>query len=283
MRDDYCDRPRDDCRPRRARRRDDARESDAPHEGTSALGIIALVLGVCVLVVSLIPCVGALVIPLSAVVLAMAVASFFIAKRYRHGTSTPVTATVVSGFAIMVSLMWIALLGMLFRSEDRHAAPRPVPIVTGQPHGGPPVMVSPAPQQPARTKAEDEQFEKKLLEDLAKDRIKEAIRNGPGTPVTATELEAAYATNVVSADLNYKDKVLEVSGKVIRVVRDPAKSVYTLELETGEPTKTVSCDFTEQTKYPLARVQRGQQVRVRGQCAGQVNEFVKLKDCVVPK
>ena len=43
-------------------------------------------------------------------------------------------------------------------------------------------------------------------------------------------------------------KEVEVTGTVVRVVRERGKTIYTLELETGEPTKPVNCDCNEPRK-----------------------------------
>lgn len=266
---------------RRARREEryGPRPSERP---VGALGVVALVIGVFALVGSMIPCVGMFAIPVAAIALVLSVTAIFIARAQDQSMGTPVTATAISASAVAFSLLWIAVFSSMFRSEERVAHRPPAPVVAPIP-APVPTKAAPPQQKPVEPKLTDEQFEKKLLEDLAKDRIKEAIRNGPGLAVTAAALETTFNSNAVAADVKYKDKVLEVTGKVVRVVQDNARKVYTLELATDEPTKTVSCDFTEQTNYPLASVERGKQVTVRGLCVGRDNEFVKVKDCVVVK
>lgn len=278
---DRNDRPR--VRVLRRHRREERYGPRPDERPVGALGVVALVIGVFALVGSMIPCVGMFAIPVAAIALVLSVTAVFIARAQDQSMGTPATATAVSGSAVAFSLLWIAVLGSMFRGEERTVhRPPPAPMVAPSPAPVPPRGV-PQQQKPVEPKLTDEQFEKKLLEDLAKDRIKEAIRNGPGIAVTAAALETTFNTNAVAADVKYKDKVLEVTGKVVRVVQDDARKVYTLELATDEPTKTVSCDFTEQTKYPLASVERGKQVTVRGRCVGRDNEFVKVKDCVVVK
>lgn len=276
------DRPR--AREMRRARREERYGPRPTERPVGALGVVALVIGVFALVGSMIPCVGMFAIPVAAVALVLSVTAIFIARAQNQSMGTPVTATAISGSAVVFSLLWMALFGSLFRDSPtaHRPSPPPPPVLAPAP---PPVPPRGAPPQlkPVEPKLTDEQFEKKLLEDLAKDRVKEAIRNGPGVAVTAAALETTFTTNTVAADVKYKDKVLEVTGQVVRVVQDNARKVYTLELATDEPTKTVSCDFTEQTKYPLASVERGKQVTVRGLCVGRDNEFVKVKDCVVVK
>ncbi|MFM8272060.1 MAG: OB-fold protein [Gemmata sp.] len=154
--------------------------------------------------------------------------------------------------------------------------PAPLPPRTGS---------KPAPVQPKKAdpKLTDEEYQKQVLEEIAKDRIKEAIRNGPGLPVSAENLDAEFQSNVIAAELKYKDKVLEVTGKVARVTRETGQTTVTLELVSGEGTKTVNCTFAEKAKYTLAQAERGQNITVRGLCTGRINKVVQLKDCVVAK
>ncbi|MBP3960337.1 hypothetical protein J8F10_34345 [Gemmata sp. G18] len=261
----------------RARRRYDE-EYRTPRKETSTLGVIAFVMGLLALVISLIPCFGAFAIFAGGIPLVLALASVLIARGSNQKMGFPVAATAVSGSAVAFSLMWLAVIGSMM---DNRAAKRPAPPLPVPPP--PQVRVNPPLKKPDENKLDDEKFQKQLLEDLAKDRIKERIRNGPGEPVTAGTLETDYLTNVVAAESRYKDKVLEVTGKVVRVIREDGKLQYLLELDTGEPTKTVNCEFNEQTKHPLTSIKRGQEVKVRGQCVGRVDAFVTLKDCVLAK
>ncbi|AWM35743.1 tRNA_anti-like protein [Gemmata obscuriglobus] len=289
MRDDY-DRDREERRARRRmRRREDGYDTYRP---VSTLGVVSFVGGLLALIVSLIPCFGVVAIPAALVALFLAVLSLIVARQSGQATGYPVAATAVSGSSLIISLLWFAMLGTVF-SEKRAVSHRPAPQVEGRPVPVPvpvparkvqPEQKAPAEQKPpVDPKAADEAFEKKLLEDIAKDRIKEIIRNGPGIAVSATNLEDEFDTNPVAADVQYKDKVLAVSGKVVRVVRDEPRGLYALELATGNATKTVSCEFVAKTKDALASCKRGDEVKVRGLCAGRVNEFVKLTDCVIAK
>ncbi len=286
---------RDERRPRRSRRRyEDEREGRTYPKEVSVLGVVALVKGIIALILSVIPCFGAFAIFAGGLALLLAIASILVAKHSRHGMGFPVAATVVSSTAVAISLVWVAMFGAMMRGTEERVASRPAPAPAPAPLPPPPPFVqtpprvqppvkAPPKKTPEEEKADEDKFQKQLLEDLAKDRIKEAIRNGPGLKVTAEKLERDYLTNIVAAESKYKDHVLEVSGTVVRVIRDKGQTTYTLELETGEPTKTINCDFAEKQKYPLASVERGQQVKVRGLCLGHVNEFVQLKDCVLVK
>lgn len=242
---------------------------------TSILGIIALVIGIKALLISVVPCFGALAIFAAGFALILAVASVLIARGGRQGMGLPVAATVVSSLAVAFSLVWVAMFSAMFGLSADHAASRPV-----QPP--PPQFVQPQPFPAKKIEpANDEQFEKQLLEDLAKDRVKEAIRNGPGLPVTAAELAEEYRTNAVAAEAKYDGQVLAVTGKVVRVVRVNGSPTYTLELEADKG--VIACGFSAQTKHPLGALARGQTATVRGQCAGRTGETITLKDCVLVK
>lgn len=261
-----------DRRPRRRHREYDERTSTRTE--VSVLGVVALVIGIKALVVSVIPCFGAVAIFAAAFALLLAGVSVLIARNSRQGMGFPIAASVVSGLAVAFSLLWVALFGAMFGARESTAtrpAPPPPPVVQPPAKAPPKQVAPPAP-------VDDEQFQKKLLEDLAKDRIKEAIRNGPGLAVTGEKLDADYRANVVAAEAKYNEQVLEVTGVVVRVVRENGSSLYTLELEAG-----VVCMFSELGKRPLGALEPGQSVAVRGLCTGRAGEVVKLKDCVLVK
>lgn len=271
MRDDY---DRDDRRPRRARRDYDDRAYPARKE-TSVLAVVALVIGIKALLVSLIPCVGAFAILAAGFALLLSGLSVYVARGSRQGMGLPVAATVVSGAAVAISLVWVAVFGAMFGLPGDRAATRPAPPP-------PPPRVKPAPRAlPTPAEPPVPVDEKQLLEDLAKDHIDEAIRFGPGLPATAADLDAAYRTNAAAAEAKYNNKVLEVTGAMVRVARANGDARYTLELEAGAT--PVACGFGAQARHALAALGRGQTVTVRGLCTGRAVGFVQLKDCVLVK
>ncbi|MBN9117732.1 MAG: hypothetical protein J0I06_00930 [Planctomycetes bacterium] len=97
-------------------------------------------------------------------------------------------------------------------------------------------------------------------------------------PVTAEELERAYDENVVAADAKYKGKVLQLTGRVFKVVRN-RPGVVTIEFET-DAGETVDCDFaTKESQTPLAAVTAGDTIVVRGLCKGRSDDVVTLGNC----
>ncbi|MBY0458032.1 MAG: OB-fold putative lipoprotein, partial [Gemmataceae bacterium] len=262
---------------------DGGRTSERSKE-TSVLGVVALVLGVKALLFSLIPCVGMFAIVFGSAALLLSLVSLVTARHSRQGMGFPVSATAVSGSAVGFSLMWLAMAGAVFNGDRTAQRPAPVPFQ--------PAPVQPVPQANPRAPApkpvpqpqpvDDDRAEKQLLEQLRQDRLKEEIRNGPGLAVTAETLVADFRANVVSAELSYKDRVLAVNGTVVRVGGD-GKTTFVLELEAGADANPIACEFTAQNKFHLAPLKPGQSVKVRGLCAGPVNEVITLKDCVVAK
>ncbi len=270
---------RDDRRPRRRRREYDDRESYPVRKDVSVLGIVALVIGIKALLASMVPCFGAFAIVVAAVALFLAGASVLVARNSRQGMGFPIAASIVSSLAVAISLVWVAVFSAMFGVTSDRAASRPAsPLPSPPPQVVQPQLKFPQKKIDPPAPIDDEQFQKQLLEDLAKDRIKEAIRNGPGLAVTAEKVDADYRANVVAAEATYNDKVLEVTGKVVRVIRENGQRHYTLELEAG-----VACEFIELAKRPLAALAPGQTVTVRGFCTGRSADIVKLKDCVLVK
>jgi hypothetical protein len=267
---------------------------------TSTLGIVALVFGVVALLGSLVPFLGALAIFLGLSSLVLGVISTVRAKRTGNNVHVPATATGVSFSAIVFSLIWVVVIiaiarGPTSRNVSRSPVP-PAPMVVrtqtqqvGALRGVGTNVPAPQNAKPTTPVAsvpqtnDDERAHKQLLEDLARDRLLETIRSGPGLPITATKLEEAYQENIVAAELKYKNAVLELTGTVIRVTRDNGSPFYTLKLEGDAEGAIVNCDFTEKAKHPLAALERGHTVKLRGLCVGRENDSIRLKDCIVVK
>lgn len=96
--------------------------------------------------------------------------------------------------------------------------------------------------------------------------------------VSASELASAYNANEVSADDKYKDKVLVVSGTVDSIGKDLTATAY-VTLQASGDFLGVQCMFDDQYKGELAKLHKGQQVRLRGTCKGKALN-VLLADCI---
>ncbi len=263
------------------------------------LGVVALVFGIVALLGSLVPFLGAMAIFLGVASLVLGVISTLRAKHAGKNLAVPAAATGVSFSAIVFSLIWVCVIiaitrGTSTRNVSRSPVP-PSPMVVRtqtQPVGTPKANAIPLPAPakapvvpaipPANTN-DDERAHKQLLEDLARDRLLETIRSGPGLPITATKLEEVYQQNVVAAELKYKNTVLELTGTVIRVTRESGSAYYTLKLEGDAAGAVVNCDFAEKAKNPLAALERGHTAKLRGLCVGRENDAIRLKDCIIVK
>lgn len=96
--------------------------------------------------------------------------------------------------------------------------------------------------------------------------------------VTAKALIDAYDANEIAADQKYKDKVIQVSGQVEDISEDIMGDPY-ITLCIGEyGFDCVQCYFADSEKGKLARLSKGQNVKVKGLCTGKPFH-VSLKGC----
>jgi hypothetical protein len=95
--------------------------------------------------------------------------------------------------------------------------------------------------------------------------------------VTAQQLYSAYEANEVGADLKYKDKVLIVTGVIDDIGTDIANDLYVM-LKTGEYHAYVKCSFGAAYKETVARLRKGQELRLKGKCSGKMM-IVLLRGC----
>jgi hypothetical protein len=98
--------------------------------------------------------------------------------------------------------------------------------------------------------------------------------------LTATELWGEYAKNPVEANKKYGGNIIEITGRISRVLTD--KRTPRVELETPTKAKwTIECWF----RHPddLKELQIGKEVTIRGDCEvrAKPNINVHLTSCVV--
>ncbi|MDC0719109.1 OB-fold protein [Nannocystis bainbridge] len=99
--------------------------------------------------------------------------------------------------------------------------------------------------------------------------------------VTARELFEAYEKNEIAADNRFKDKLLEVSGKVDNVGKDLLDTPY-VALSTGGKFDIlgVQAFFDDASLPKLANLSKGQDVTVACRCDGKFGN-VMLKECTL--
>jgi hypothetical protein len=109
------------------------------------------------------------------------------------------------------------------------------------------------------------------------------IPSAPAAPrtadivVDAATLIAAYESNEVAADMKYKGKVLQVSGKVGDIKKDILDNIY-VTLGTGKQfeLRQVQAFFDDADAGRAATLSKGQRITVIGQCDGlMMNVVVK--------
>lgn len=96
--------------------------------------------------------------------------------------------------------------------------------------------------------------------------------------LSAADLDRDYESNEIDADRKYRDKRVEISGRVKRVADDVTPGRVTLVLD-GLPAASVNCDFPLSEKPKLATLATGDEVVVRGRCKGKVRDAVTVEDC----
>jgi hypothetical protein len=108
----------------------------------------------------------------------------------------------------------------------------------------------------------------------------------PALTVSAVALDREYDRNVAASDAKYKDKFIEVTGRVNRVTDEVARGRLTVELR-GDPNvanSTVDCVFSKDKKSELAALAPNDYVAIRGTCVGKVRRqggdtWVTLEKC----
>jgi hypothetical protein len=245
--DDFDDRPR--------RRRDDYDDpgysSAAPRrasKGVSVVGIVSLVFGLMGLVMSVIPCIGIVGIPVAAVGLLLGIIGLF-TSGHTTGRGMPIAGTCVSLAGVLIGSLWIALFAVSVKKGQEGLAEMRVE------------MEKQAQIAEERRKKEEQE-----------------LREGKATTVTAARLAMDYEDNVLSADSKYKSKVLEVSGTVKRVGRDQFGKPW-IEFETGHDA-IVKCEFPREAQGDLEKVEANKTATIRGRCKG-VNKRPKSDEIVV--
>lgn len=84
-----------------------------------------------------------------------------------------------------------------------------------------------------------------------------------------------YLEDETGSDTKYLDKIVELSG-VVKEKLQPEKG-SSLSLETGIPDTEIICEFED--SKALDGVNIGDQITVRGICAGTLISYIQLTRC----
>jgi hypothetical protein len=102
----------------------------------------------------------------------------------------------------------------------------------------------------------------------------------PPLEIDADTLLKAYADNELKADKEYKDKVLQVSGKVAKV--SEVLGIKTLEVQADAPLQfhRVSCPLKGDQVDKAIELSKDSPVVVQGKNTG-FDVYVRLSDCTI--
>ena len=100
----------------------------------------------------------------------------------------------------------------------------------------------------------------------------------PSYTLTATELYNAYESNEVAADAKYKGKIVVVSGTIQSIGKDIMDEAY-IVIGGSTSLDGAQCMFTKDQEASVARLAKGQDVRVKGEVTGRIVGNVLVRKC----
>jgi len=127
--------------------------------------------------------------------------------------------------------------------------------------------------------------QQKLAETKRKLAQEEANRFDPSKfsfEITAKELIEAYQKNELQADNKYKDKIIKVTGKVIKVKKNDSYNKYYIEIE-GPSFYTINAYVQDSQLKSIENLTGGQTVIIVGQCAGYNFDRVFIINSIIQK
>lgn len=98
--------------------------------------------------------------------------------------------------------------------------------------------------------------------------------------VTAGEISKAYEENEAAADSQYKDKLLQVSGKVSGITKDITDNTVVALAGSNQFIPVQGTLISEEAAKALT-LKKGDKVTLQCKGAGEVASFPMLQDCAV--
>jgi len=98
----------------------------------------------------------------------------------------------------------------------------------------------------------------------------------PSYTLSANQLYNEYNSNEVAADSKYKGKVVIVTGTIQDIGKDIMDDAY-IVIGGGGFLDGVQCTFTKGEQSSVARLSKGQSVRVKGEVAGKMGNVLVNK------
>ncbi len=105
----------------------------------------------------------------------------------------------------------------------------------------------------------------------------EALANAPDYVISANRLYQEYEYNEVSANYKYKGKIVLVSGTMQDIGNDLFGDPYIVIGGSGF-LDGVQCSFNKSETLSIARLFKGQNVRIKGEVSGKLGN-VQVKNC----
>ena len=97
----------------------------------------------------------------------------------------------------------------------------------------------------------------------------------PSYTLSANQLYSEYNSNEVAADFKYNGKVVIVTGTIQDIGKDIMDDAYIVI--GGGFLDGVQCTFTKGEQSSVARLSKGQQVRVKGEVSGKMGNVLVNK------
>jgi tRNA_anti-like len=89
------------------------------------------------------------------------------------------------------------------------------------------------------------------------------IKNQTGIKISATDLYINYIKDSITANKNYSEKIIEVTGLIIGISQNQQMQTVLL-LQTNEPGASINCTLEEEK----ATLKKGDAVILKGICNG---------------
>lgn len=117
---------------------------------------------------------------------------------------------------------------------------------------------------------------------VAETKQAEPQQQAPQITVTSATLSKEYSENEVSADAKYKDKLLEVSGKIVSISNGTFDNEMVVKLSDGQyDISGAMCYMKTSERDKVLTFKKGQQVTLIGTGNSATIGSPMLKDCVI--
>lgn len=101
----------------------------------------------------------------------------------------------------------------------------------------------------------------------------------PVLSISSTKLAVAYEQNEIDADNLYKDKLIQVNGKIVSIGNDVMDDPY-IVLNTGNDFSLTGVQCMLKTKDMASGLRKGELVSVTGKCSGKMMNVI-LRNCTL--